>query len=190
MARCRPKLVLALGMVRPALACDRCRPGSWSGLTDPTMLPCRNLSVSQSVLGRSTVLCSRIYLPARRLARLSGGWQASSDPRSLAIPFYPSRTGTARTQTQTLCTLLYALYCRLYRLRVVYARTAPKARVPFAQLPFRVALDEILVCIASRADPASSWLHPPPWSHTVSQPPGRRLRRCCAAASAIRASFC
>jgi hypothetical protein len=32
----------------PALACDRdrCRPGSWSGLTDPTMIPCRKLSIT------------------------------------------------------------------------------------------------------------------------------------------------
>jgi hypothetical protein len=28
----------------PALACDRCRPGPWSGPTDPTMLPCRLLA--------------------------------------------------------------------------------------------------------------------------------------------------
>jgi hypothetical protein len=41
MTRCRPKLVLALGTVR----LDRCRPGLWSGPTDPTMLPCRIRSI-------------------------------------------------------------------------------------------------------------------------------------------------
>ncbi len=48
MTRCRPKLVLALGTVRlagPALACDRCLPGPWSGPTDPTMLPSRIRSI-------------------------------------------------------------------------------------------------------------------------------------------------
>ncbi len=32
----------------PALARDRCRPGPWSGLTDPTMLPCRIRSITPS----------------------------------------------------------------------------------------------------------------------------------------------
>ncbi len=41
----------------PALACDRCQPGPWSGLTDPTMLPCCIWSINCILEPQHAALC-------------------------------------------------------------------------------------------------------------------------------------